>query len=351
MIEVRTFEGDAAEASWFINRVWQSSYGKSAPLPVWDSRIMDWRLFQDGRAPRDYLLAAYDKGTLVGTLFAEPARIRLGTEEVAGTHGSRATVACSHRGEGIGGKLARELWNRHRERGARVSLGCVTTDAKQTGFWKGAWNKHRVNGLGFWVYVFDARALARGAFTGTQRNVLTCARPFLRHGFREADTRGVRPYHPNDLPRCMTLVRRMLEPVNLGFTYTSERLAHQLQYRDVPRTFVLEQEGEVRGFVNTHSLELTGQGTHTVLSEVVDLVAFEDSVSSHDRQRLLQCAMQDMERRGVACAGMLRSPSLPASGMLRSGWWPLPGGAKQTCLLPGANLHLPATPNVFTHLC
>ena len=42
MVEVRTFEGDAAEASWFINRVWQSSYGKTTPLPVWSERFIDW---------------------------------------------------------------------------------------------------------------------------------------------------------------------------------------------------------------------------------------------------------------------------------------------------------------------
>ncbi|RKG80702.1 GNAT family N-acetyltransferase [Corallococcus terminator] len=350
MVEVRTFEGDAAEAAWFINRVWQSSYGKSVALPVWNSRFMDWLLFRGGQAPRDYLLAAYDKGTLVGTLFAEPARIRLGAQEVDGTHGSRASVADSHRGEGVAGKLARELLLRHRDRGARLSLGCVTTGARESGFWKQAWNKRHIQGLGLWAHVFDARALARGAFTDTQRHLLTLARPFLRQGFREADTRGIRPYHPNDLLRCLSLVRRMMQPVTLGFTYTAERLAHQLQYQDVPRTFVLEQDGEVQGFVNTYSLEVTGKGSHSVTSEVVDLVAFDESVSCADRQRLLQGVMQDMERRGVACAGMLRSPSLPASVMLRTGWLPLPGGAKLTCLLPGSNMPLPESLNVFTHL-
>lgn len=348
MVEVRTFEGDAAEASWFINRVWQSSYGKTAPLPVWNERLIDWLLFRGGQAPRDYLVAAYERGTLVGTLFAEPARIRLGTREVDGTYGSRASVASSHRREGIGGRLTRELFRRHRDRGAKLTLGCVATGPHEPGLWKRARSAHPLHGLGLWLYVFDARALARWSFTDSQRRLFTLARPFLCQGFRKAGTEGIRPYRPSDLPRCMELVHQMMQPVTLGYAYTTERLAHQLQYRDVPRTFVLEQDGEVRGLVNSYSLLMTGVGEIT--AEVVDLMAFDDAVSAADRQRLLQVAMQDMERRGIACAGMLRNPCLPTSSMWRAGWLPLPGGAKLTCLVPTSGVELPASPQVFTHL-
>ena len=348
MIEVRTFEGDASEASWFLNRVWQSTYGKTAPLPVWDKRFCDWRLFRDGQAPRDYLLAAYEGKHLVGTLFAEPARLRLGRVEVDGSYGLRATVTNSHRGQGIGAKLAKELLRRHQDRAARLTLGFTTTEPRPPGFWRRAWNTRLFDGLGLWMYAFDAKALAGWSFTDNERRLFTLAHPFLRHRFREADSQGIRPYQPADLGRCMTLVRDMLRPVTLGYTYTTEQLAAQLQYRDVPRTFVLEQDGEVRGLVSSHSLLMTGVGELT--AEVVDLMAFHASVSSEDRQRLLQVAMQDMERRGVAFAGMLRGPGTSACLLLRSGWVPLPRRAKVTCLMPTCDLDLPADPCVFTHL-
>lgn len=348
MIEVRTFDGDAPEASWFLNRVWQSTYGRTTPLPVWDTRFCDWRLFRGGQAPRDYLLAAYEGRTLVGTLFAEPARIRLGRVEVDGSHGLRATVAHSHRGQGIGARLAQELLRRHQDRAARIALGCTTGEPRPRGFWQRTWNTRLFRGLGLWMYAFDAQALARWSFTPHERRLFSLARPFLRHRFREADPRGIRRYRPNDLDRCMTLVQRMLRPVTLGCAYTAGQLAHQLQYRDVPRTFVLEQDGAVRGLVSSHSVLMTGTGEIT--TEVVDLLAFEDSVSATDRQRLLQVAMQDMEQRGVACAGVLRGPGLPTSLLLRAGWVPLPRRAKVTCLLPTSDMELPAAPRVFTHL-
>lgn len=348
MVELRTFEGDAEEASRFINGVWQERYGKKLPLAVWDARFFDWLLFREGQAPRDYLVAAYDGGQLVGTLFAEPARLRLGTREVDGTYGSWASVAPSHRGQGIGGKLAEELFRRHRDRGAMLTLGCVAAGTDGPGFWKQTEHARFLGGLGLWVHVFDAQALARWSMHASERALFTMARPFLRHRFRQASGQDIRPYRPSDLPRCMALLQRMMAPVTLGYAYTVQRLAHQLQYRDVPHTFVLEQAGEVQGFVNSYPMRMTGRETMT--AEVVDLMAFADSVSHDDRRRLLQVAMQDMERRGASCAAMLRTPCIPASLMWRSGWVPFPGGAKVTCLLPSPQLELPASPCVFTHL-
>ncbi|RKH03995.1 GNAT family N-acetyltransferase [Corallococcus praedator] len=348
MVEIRTFEGDAGEASRFVNGVWQELYGKQLPLAVWDAHFFDWLLFREGKAPRDYLVAAYADGKLVGTLFAEPARIRLGSQEVDGTYGSWASVAPSHRRQGIGGKLAQEMLLRHRERGARLLLGCVAAGTDGPGFWHQTQHARILDGMGLWVHVFDAQALARWSMHASERALFTLARPFLRHRFRRAQAQGIRPYRPSDLPRCMALVQRMMKSVTLGYAYTAERLAHQLQYREVPRTFVLEQAGEVRGFVNSYSMRMTGRETMT--AEVVDLMAFDDAVPVTERRRLLQVAMQDMERRGVSCAAMLRGPCIPAPLMWRAGWVPFPGEAKVTCLLPTPGLELPAAPSVFTHL-
>jgi GNAT superfamily N-acetyltransferase len=349
MIEVRTFEGDASEASWFLNRVWQSTYGKTSPLPVWDTRFCDWRLFKGGQAARDYMLAAYEGRTLVGTLFAEPAKIRLGRVDVDGSYGTRATVTPTHQGQGIGALLAKELLRRHQDRAARIALGfSASDDHRPRGFWRSAWNTRHLGGLVTWMYAFDPAALARWSFTDNQRRLFTLARPFVRHRYLDADPEGIRPYRPEDLGACVALVQRMLRPVTLGYTYSTEQLAHQLQYRDVPRTFVLERDGRVRGLVSSHSLLMTGVGEIT--AEVVDLLAFEDSVSPEDQQRLLQVAMQDMRRRSVKCAGMLRGPGVTASLLLRSGWVPMPRCAKVTCLLPACDIEVPAAPRLFTHL-
>jgi GNAT superfamily N-acetyltransferase len=349
MVELRTFEDGAGEASRFINGVWQTTYGQQLPLAEWDTRFLDWLLFRDGQADRGFLVAAYAGRKLVGTLFAEPARIRLGPREVEGSYGSWNAVDPAYRGQGIGQKLAEELAQRHRERGAHLMLSCVASGtALAQRFWK---RKHRMrflNRLGLWVHVFDPAALARWSLHASERALFSVAKPWLRQGFRRASAEGIRPYRPEDLPRCMALVRRMMEPVNLGYAYTPERLATQLQYRDVPRTFVLEDGGEVRGLVNYYTLRMKARGELT--AGVVDLLAFDEGLPTAGRQRLLQVAMQDMARQGVSCATLLRGPCVPASLMWRSGWIPWPGGATLTCLLPTPDVELPSSPRVFTHL-
>ncbi|MDC0710233.1 GNAT family N-acetyltransferase [Stigmatella sp. ncwal1] len=349
MVEIRTFEGDAEEASRFVNGVWQATYGQELPLSVWDARFLDWLLFRGGQADRGYLVAAYSGRTLVGTLFAEPARIRLGNREVEGAYGSWNSVAPEYRGQGIGHRLAEELFRRHRERGAHLTLSCVASStALAQRFWGKSPSARLLNNLGLWIHVFEPEAVARWSLHASERALFTLARPFLRQGFHHASTQGIRPYRPADLLPCMALVQRMMEPVNLGYAYTTERLAHQLQYRQVPRTFVLERGGEVHGLVNYYTLQMTAHGELT--TGVVDLLAFKEGLPTPERQRLLEVAMQDMVCQGVSCAAMLRGPCIPAPLMWRSGWLPWPGGAKVTCLLPTPDVELPATPRVFTHL-
>ncbi|ADO74653.1 GNAT family N-acetyltransferase [Stigmatella aurantiaca] len=349
MVEIRTFDGDAEEASRFVNGVWQATYGQELSLATWDARFLDWLLFRQGQADRGYLVAAYAGGTLVGTLFAEPARIRLGHREVDGSYASWNSVAPGHRGQGIGHKLAEELFRRHRERGAHLTLSCVASGtALAQRFWGRSSNARLLNDLGLWMHVFDPKALARWSLHASERALFTLARPLLRQGFHHASTEGIRPYRPADLPACMALVQRMMAPVNLGYAYTPGRLAHQLQYRNVPRTFVLERGGEVRGLVNYYTLRMKARGELT--AAVVDLLAFDEHLPTAERQRLLQVAMQDMVHQGASCAALLRGPCIPAHLMWRSGWLPWPGGAKVTCLLPTADVELPTSPRVFTHL-
>ncbi|SEM60593.1 Ribosomal protein S18 acetylase RimI [Stigmatella aurantiaca] len=349
MVEIRTFDGDASEAARFVTHVWQTTYGRQMPLAVWDARFLDWLLFRGGQADRRYLIAAYSGRKLVGTLFAEPTRIRLGRREVDGSYGSWNGVDPEYRGQGIGQRLAEELTRRHRERGAHLMLSCVSSEtALAQRFWGKTQRMRFLDSMGLWMHVFDPAALARWSLHASERALFTLARPWHRQGFRRASAEGIRPYRPADLPRCMALVQRMMAPVNLGYAYTPERLAAQLQYRQVPRTFVLEDGGEVRGLVNYYTLRMRARGE--VTAGVVDLLAFEEDLPTAEKQRLLQVAMQDMVRQGVSCAALLRGPCVPAPLMWRSGWIPWPGGAKVTCLLPMEGVELPFSPRVFTHL-
>ncbi|AKQ66031.1 Acetyltransferase, gnat family [Myxococcus hansupus] len=348
MVEIRSFDGDAKEASLFLNGVWQRTYGAKMGLTLWDERFFDWLLFSNPLADRDYMLGAYSKNKLVGVFFAEPAKIQLGQRQVDGTYGSWATVAPESRGQGIAVKMSDEMLSRHRERGAALTLACVSDGTLGQAFWGRRSHARYLNGLSLWLYTFDSRKAIRWSLSATERAFLTLTQPFQRRRFEGARTDGIRAYQPKDLPQCMTLVQKMMSPVNLGYAYTTERLAHQLQYRQVPRTFVLERDGVIQGMVNYYTLQMTARGLLT--SGLVDLIAFKEGLPLSEQRRLLWVAMQDMVAQGADCAAILHSPCTPASLMLRSGWLPFPGGARVTCLLSSPDVELPASPRVFMHL-
>ena len=76
MLQVRTYEGDAAPLSTFIGSVWRATYAGKMPLPIWDEPYFNWQLLWRPPVERPYCLAAYDGKKLVGTLLGEEFRFR-----------------------------------------------------------------------------------------------------------------------------------------------------------------------------------------------------------------------------------------------------------------------------------
>ncbi|MCP3098241.1 GNAT family N-acetyltransferase [Myxococcus sp. K15C18031901] len=348
MVEIRSYDGDAVEAARFVNSVWTRYYANKVPVTDFSPRFLDWMLFGNPVARRDYMLAAYSGSRLVGTLFAEPIRMRLGERDVDGTFGSWASVDPEFRGQGVMMKLSETMATRIRERGAACMLACVATGSTAQRFWERVRDTRFLNHLGLWVHVFDADAVVRWSMSSAERALFTLARPLLRQGYLRTPVEGVRPYRPEDLSSSMALVARMLEPVNLGYAYTAQRLAHQLQYRDVPNTLVLERDGAVRGLANYYTLRMKARGELTV--GLVDLMAFHDSVTPAERAQLLAATMRHMAGQGASIGAMLRGPCVSTSLMWRSGWMPWSGGARVVSAFPAAGIQLPTDPQVFVHM-
>ncbi|MFY1827284.1 GNAT family N-acetyltransferase [Myxococcus fulvus] len=348
MVEVRKFEGDAQDASGFVNRVWGEHYAAQGPLTNFQPRLLDWWLFANPLATPEYRLGAYVRGKLAGVLFAEPLRLRLGGQDVEGTYGSWLSVDPAFRGERLGQKLVEEMGARQRERGAALMLGCVGLGSVGERFWKRTEHTRVFGSLGLWLHVFDPAAVARWASSAPERAFFSLVSRLPRRRPVDLDTHGIRPYRPEDLPACMALVQQSMEQVNLGYGYTAERLAHQLQFRDVPRTLVLERNGSVRGLVNSYALQMNARGALDI--SLIDLLALDASVPREERKRFLRVAMRDMAARGAHCAAMVRSPCVPAGLMLGAGWVPWSGGMRIVCTLTSPDVLWPASPRVFTHL-
>ena len=124
MIEIRTFEGDAAEIAAFVTRTWIKSYEGRMPVPLWSRQFLQRDLLPEGdHDPRDYLVAAYDGARLVGFHPARPFPIRLHGQQIGGSMGSWLTVDPEYRRQGIAARMQEEFERRHRQRGAVVNFG------------------------------------------------------------------------------------------------------------------------------------------------------------------------------------------------------------------------------------
>jgi len=323
MIEVRTFEGDAAELAAFVTTTWRKWYEGRMPIPLWTSEFFQRELLPGDDDPRDYLVAAYDGTRLVGFHPARPVRISLHGQEITGSRGSFLTIDPEYRREGIARKMNAEFQRRHRQRGAVVNLGYVyVRSARSMGpkFWlKQPEGTMVVRKLGTWARAFDHAAVIRFE---PYRTEAWSSRIFsLVQGPPKAprDMAGIRLYRREDLSDCAELVRDRGASADLAYVWDLEELARLLHYRDLARTVVFEQNGRVAGLVNYCRLEFLGKCP--MPAAVIDIVAF-GTLPPAARLRLLRAAMCQMADDGVKGATMLRGSWYGWRQMLAAGFFP-----------------------------
>jgi GNAT superfamily N-acetyltransferase len=349
MIEIRTYEGDAVELCHFIQGVWRATYEGQMPFPLWDQRFFEWQLLAERPGGRDYLVVAYDGSMLIGSLLAEQFRFRLDGHEFDATTGSWFTVHPDYRHRGVAFKLFNEQRRRHLERGAVFLLGFLymgTASSLGPKFWLRFPYTMVLEKLGFWARVFDHQAVARWELSrrdGLAARTLGLfqSRPPVPH-----DSEGIRPYRPGDLPACLDLVHGLLERVDMGYVWTAQRLAHQLHYRDVPRTIIAEQAGRVAGFVNYYRLDFMGR--YPIAAAIIDLVAF-GTLRLRECKKLLLATMGQMLDEGIKMALMLRLPCYPWQPLLATGFVPLPRALSTICIRMDPTFSLEGVKRLHVH--
>lgn len=323
MVEIRTFEGDAAEISAFTIAQWRKSYEGRMTMPLWPPRFLDWELNPDRQ--RDYLVAAYDGTKLVGFLPAQPFRFRSRDAEFAGTVGSWLSVDPDYRRQAIAKRLHEEQRRRHRERGEIWNFGYLYLGAR-VAMGKKFW-PHSQEGvatvarLGLWARVLDHRVVA-GWLLSRLESVGTRLLSLVQAPPREpADCEGIRPYRTDDLAVCCRLVAGLSRDVDLGYLWSCDRLARQLQHHDIPRTLVAEENGRVAGLINYCPLDFLARGQIPVA--VIDLLCL-GALSVAGQKRLLQVGLRQMADEGFKLALLLRVSCYPAWPLLKAGFVPLP---------------------------
>jgi GNAT superfamily N-acetyltransferase len=323
MIEIRTFEGDAAELSDFTTRMWRKSYEGKMPIPLWSPSLFRRELLPTEDDPRDYLVAAYDGTRLVGSHPARSVGISLHGGDHSATWGSFLTVDPEYRRQGIAQKMHAEFQRRHRERGAKVNFGYLyIRSIKSMGpkFWlKQPEGTRVVRKLGIWGRALDHRAVARFELYRIESWGSRMLSPVQGRPKAPRDMTGIRPYAPGDLPDCLELVADRAAPADLAYRWSEEELARLLDWEGLSRTLVIERDGRVGGLVNYYRLELLGRSR--MEAGVIDLLAF-GSLAPAARRRLLRAALFQMAEDGLQAAIHLRGSWYAWRSLLGAGFAP-----------------------------
>ncbi|HEX8282686.1 MAG TPA: GNAT family N-acetyltransferase [Pyrinomonadaceae bacterium] len=349
MLVIKTYEGGGRELSDFITPIWRETFKGRRLTLDWDADYFEWQLLAGGEAPRDYLLAAYDGGRLVGTLLGEPFRFWLrGRGECEAAVASWFTVDPAHRQSGVGSKLADEMQRRLRERGAPFLFGFAIRGTVGQYYWESAPGSQILGRVGFWCRIFDVKAVRDCLYAGLfDRVTLSILNAVQNPHPRPADTDGIRDYRPEDLPRALELVNGMRDGVDVSYVWDEPRLRRQLMFKGVPRTLVYEERGRVEGLLNYYPINFDGRTT--LRSAFIDLLAF-GSASYAARKKLLRAAMAQMIREGIEMALLLRVPCFASRPLWATGFVPLPEEFQIVAGFSEPGLTLPRTKRLHAHL-
>jgi len=322
MIEIRTYDGEPAELAAFCTGVWRDRYCDKMAVPLWSPPFMEWELFSDEPGGRDFLVAAYDGGRLVGALPSKPVRYQRGGEAFLGSFGSFFAIDPAYEKQAVSLKLVLEQRRRHRQRQSPLFAGYVIRgDSAAMGqqFWLRLREMHVVGKVGLWVRMIDHRVMSEFLFHPFERRGARVLGWFQRRPKPPSRLAGIRPYRDTDFSDCLRLANELSRSAEFGLVWDEASLRRQLSYKDFPRTIIAEHGGRVAGFVNYFRQAYLGRREMT--AGVIDLLSVSE-LPPAGRRNLLRAALHQMAEEGCHAALFLHVTGQPSVLLSRMGFVP-----------------------------
>ncbi len=324
MIEVRPFEGTPEELSDFVVSTWKASYGGTIPVPNWSADYFRWQLRLHEPDSQRRIVAAYEGSNLAGIIIYCPMDFELHGESIKGAQSSWLSVSPDFRRRGVGNALQKGTVAECRDQEIDFQLGYIFHGSSRSigpGFWQKKQPPGRSIGpnVGFWARVLDPPRAVEWNVSGLERFLTRMVAPLVPTPQSGTDTESARIRHfkPEDAAACADIAKRTSTNCELRLKWTPELLQAYLQgFGDC---LVLEESGQLAGFIGYHSLIFSGRTDAPV--GVIDLVCVTD-LSYANRARLLNSVLVELKDGGAVVALKLRTGDYPPGLFLKRGWAP-----------------------------
>ncbi len=326
MIEIRTYDGSSGEMITFLRDVWRPEGQGKFATPLCSHELLDWQFFKNPHAERDYVLAAYDGGKMVGAFLAVDGRFRWADHVFRGSLASWLTVAPEYRAHFVGPQLVAAMIERHASHGSDLIVGFAypTGTGASLEFWQAfarAW-PHVISigpRIAYWARVLDPRRMARASLSWLDK-LGAIATGALARPFDNERTEAVRPARPGDAPACLDLFQRTIGQLPFAFEWDQAGLAHQLSYGATAQTLVATVGDRIVGWINFHQLDLVGRELFTMA--VIDHFIVAPEHTAQFATPLLRAALARMQQDGICVAVAMQLPLWPTWSFVRCGFAP-----------------------------
>jgi GNAT superfamily N-acetyltransferase len=352
MVEIRPFDSAPEEMAGFLRRVWLDAGQGRVLTPLWSREYLDWQFFDNPHAERDYMLAAYDRGRMVGAFLAVDGLFRAGDHTFRGSWGSWLTVAPEYRAQFLAPQLVAAMCERHVARGSWLitGYGYPSVAGMSIEFWQAfahAWPKVVSIGpaIAMWVRVLKLKTAMRASLSWLDTVKYGALGGLACWPRVHGTDPSVRPARVEDVPACLDLLQDAAGSLPFAFVWEAARLAHQLCYGSVAQSLVATHEGTVVAWINFHQLHLSGR--ERVPIGVIDHFVVPRAHIARYGAALLRAALGRMRARGDAVATILNLPMWPKSTLIRCGFVPLHLGYRRIAVWPDPKHRHPWTKRAF----
>lgn len=323
-IEVRTYEGTAQELSNFVVQTWLESYQGKMIVPDWTPEYFDWQMTGPAFADeREYLLTAWDKGKLVGTMLGMPFPLWIHGQEMRGCQGSWLSVSQEYRRLGVASLMSSAMQARQKEQNCHARLGYAFQQSRISlgpRFWKRVESpQNHLKKVSLWTRVINPRIVSQWSNKRAEQLLLKYMPKMVCQIDQPHSSVKVREYEARDLAACRELINSQARQADLAILWTESRLQQHLQYGSLAHTLVVERDGVVVGFLNYHLLGLVLQ--RKILAGVIDLLA-HTQLNGREIRALINSAVQKMQNQGVDLVLMREFGQQPFTELLRSRFVP-----------------------------